>query len=271
MKTAQWIIETEIGQNRRQTVVLIFISLLLGVLFTMAIKAEIKIQSLFAIDQWAADVIVLPKAVSLADFKADLAKGYGRAFLPEAMFDSTVGFAEGKFPMLALMPVGGKASPKVMVKGQRNLIHDGLIPTTVPIEAWHDQKESSTAEWGNKLIFGFLASGSDQYMRSLKDLVDKRTVGQAFLIKDQIKEDSERKAQLETALLIYSFLLIILIGFTFFSTYTWIKIRITNTFLVLDEMGFSKKVRFQIISVLFIGLVMVPFILGLTMALGIGI
>lgn len=262
MKTNYWILKTELQQNKKHFLILFIVSLFLGIFAHVARKAETEIKKMYITEKWNADVLVLPKGVTITDFISDLNKGMARAFLPEAMFDSTVSLSEGKFKLTALMPVGGINNPRVLYKGEKSLIHESLLSKEVQISVWQNQNEFSTPEWGYKLISGFLASGSDDVMNKLKDLVDKRTVGQAFILKDQNKIDQERQARLQFNLILFSTILVLLFFFTLVSTFSWLNERIKNSFKVFEEMGVSSRVERQILASLIILVIFIPGLLG---------
>lgn len=261
MKNNIWILKIELLQNKGNFLFIILISFLLGMSLRLALKAESRISELVSGETWNADLVILPKGISLADFRQELLTNQTSAFLPEALFDTTMSMAKGQFQATAVLALTDEKGSHLFARGTSdNLGLNGLGEKK--IENWQSQNTYQTAEWGFKVISGFFASGPEKTMKNLKELIDKRTVGQAIVVKDQVAHDEKIKMQLLEALATYSGILILLIVLSFLSLLLWLKVRISNSLDVFKEIGFLKVETYQLLASLFIFSVIIPVLLG---------
>ena len=262
MKSVSWLLQTELKQSKIHFLLIAALSVLLGFALTLTGKAEKKISDLSHQDLWNADMVVLPKGITLGDFREELLSGRSTAFLPEAMFDTTVSMAKGQFPLTAVLAITDGDGPRVQFKAEGIRLGLDWLADRQKISPWAEQMRYRTPEWENKVISGFFASGTREEMLSLKELVDKRTVGQALFIKEQQEHDREQQAQIHKALIVFSGLLILLTILAFVSLVLWLKHRLVNTLNVFLELGFPTSVGNQLLAGLILISVLAPFALG---------
>lgn len=127
---------------------------------------------------------------------------------------------------------------------------------------WTAQTIYRTAEWNNKVIAGFFATGPAQAIQKLKELIDKRTVAQAILIHQQEVHDQETQQRFENAFFLYSGIQFVLILLSILSLFLWLKFRLMNTWQVLTELGVMQKSLITILFVLMMALILVPAMTG---------
>ena len=262
MKKSLWILKTELTQNKLHFILIALIALALGIGVRLGILAERRVSELTTGVGWNADLVVLPKGISLADLKEELLTHQTRAFLPEALFDTTLEMAKGQFRATAVIAITDESGPHLFVKNSDEIIGLGWIKESAFIKNWQVQSKYSTPEWSNKVIAAFFASGPRIAMNKLKELIDKRTVGQAILIKDQLIHDEDTQKQVRNAMLVYSALLFALILLSFTSLLFWLKVRISNSMQVFKELGFPNSVTFVVLGGLFLLSVLVPVCVG---------
>lgn len=267
MKSLFWIAKTEARQNKWHFIFISLISLLLGISFCFIRQAHQRIASLAIHELWNADLVILPKGITLNDFREELLTATSSAFLPEAMFDTTMGLAENKFSLTAVLALTDEKGPKVLTKSNFSQIGIDWLKGHQSILPWQEQSTYSTAEWGNKVISGFFASGTEPMMKNLKDLVDRKTVGQAIFIKKQQAHDEKMQSELHSALLSYSSLVFFLALIALTSLFIWIKVRLQNSFSVFEEMGFPPITQKKILALLLIGTCFIPIVFGVTIGL----
>lgn len=262
MKSIFWILKIEFFQNKFHFYLIFLIAFLLGVSGILSLQAERKISELAIHDQWDADMVVLPKGVTLNDFRSEILSAKTTEFLPEAMFDTTVSMANKAFKLTAVLALTDEKSSRILVKGNSDIIGLSWLGNRQNIVPWEEQHQYKTPEWENKVLTGFFAAGPKIMMKNFKELIDKRTVGQAIDIKLQKEHDEKVQSQLEQALVVYSGTLILLIFLSFISLLLLLKIRISNSLNILEELGFSQFQISQLLLSLFIFSVISPLVLG---------
>lgn len=269
MKNLGWLIQTELKQNKFHFVLAACISLLLGVSASLTMSANQRIAALVIPVQWHADLVVVPKGISLRDFERELLNGESSAFLPEALFDTTVGLAKGQFSLTAVLAIHDSSGPHLQIKSNGDPIGVNWLKGRTRIENWSDQNIYETPEWGHKLITGFIAAGSFQEMEELKKLINSKTVAQAIVLSEQQSRDEENQSELQTALYIYTGILVSLIVLSLSSLFLWVRVRLSNTLLVLDESGFEKQAMILLIVGLIVIVNVAPMFIGVILGNGI--
>lgn len=265
MKTIFWLFKIETRQNYLHILLVCLASVFLGTGAKLAWKAQKKISSLVTVEQWNADLVVLPKGIGLEDFRKELQTGQTTAFLPEAMYLSTVALSEGQFQTRALLAIRENGGSEILTQGDASLGPTwlGLPTTTRPAVApWREQNIYFTPEWKNKLISGFFAAGSPLAMKNLKDLIDRKTVGQAWLIEEQQRRDLTNQATLQNSLEIFSLVVIGLFSLCFLSLIFWLRSRLINTARVLHEIGHPSYCIYTVLGLLFLCFSGLPLILS---------
>lgn len=260
MMNSLLILKTEIRQGRAQFLLVTLISFLLGVSVHLATRAEQKISDIAIKVDWNADLAILPKGVNLEDFRKELISAHTSDFIPEALFDTTVGLSEGQFRLSAVLAITDADGSRIMQKGS-DLGLDWLKGRQ-KISAWQPQTLYQTPEWGTKLLSGFFASGTQAAMQSLKQLIDKKTVAQAIWIQRQQEQNDQTQDELKLALAIFSGVLLLMAVLSFTSILIWLKIRLSNTFRVMDEIGFRTQSQWIIMSGMAILFALIPAFIG---------
>jgi hypothetical protein len=265
MKNLVWIIKTELIQNKILTLFLCGVAILLGISLSLAWQAESEIYRLFAEEKWNADLIVLPKGITLQDFRQEILSGVTTDFLPEVMFDSVKELAQHKFELNAILSLTDNGELKILTKGDNANIGLANVLKKRPnlvISPWVTQNIYSTPEWSNKVIAGFFAAGSESLMMNLKNFIDKKTVGQAILIKSQEMHDQSKREQLQAALTTFAIIIGSFLFITLFSLGSILVQRLSTSLIVLRELGFIEMHVYRILFGIIIILLGLPAFLG---------
>jgi len=99
-------------------------------------------------------------------------------------------------------------------------------------------------------------------IKEIKELIDRKTVAQAIVINQQVKNDDETRDQLQKALTSYASVLLAMIFLTIGSLYLIMKNRLKISLIILDEIGFSKIQLLQFSLQLFIISIFLPSTFG---------
>ena len=264
MKKLGWLIKTEISQGRTYFALLLLITFILGSGLSLMLQAERRISEISSEESWNADLAVVPKGISLIDFKKELLEGHSTALLPEALFDTTLSLSKGQMQATAMLALTDGQGSRVMVRGDIENTGTSWLKTKQKVSEWQPQAIYQTPEWGHKVLTGFFVRGSMVAMESLKELIDRKTVAQAILIRQQMQNDAETRIQLQKALSIYSAVLLSSFMLSVALIYLWLKSRISISLKIFNELGFSKSTTQQFILGLFGLFVVLPFVVGFT-------
>lgn len=262
MRKLFWILKTELKQSQKYFLFIFLISFILGSGLSLAQKAHQKISDLTAEDVWSADLAVLPKGISLIDFKKEIQQGQAVAFLPEVLFDTFTSMGKDRFQVTAFLPLTDNRGTRVLVKGDEATHVNTWLKSIQKFSTWETQQIYETPEWGRKVIAGFLISGPPAMMTNLKEMIDRKTVAQGILIHDQIAHDQTVRDQLEQALGLYAGILILLALFSLGLVFMWLKNRLAKSLFVFHEIGFSKSISGRLMIILFLFFVLSPVLIG---------
>lgn len=262
MKNIFWIVKTEAIQSKSYFLLLFLTAFVMGASFSLIKKAEKRILAISSEENWDADILIVPKGITLIDFKREILSGNLSALLPEALFDTTLDLSQGRIQAVALLPFKKENGVEVMYKGSQDVGLKWLNQqvTLRPYEA--SQSIYQTKEWGTKVIAGFFIRAPYLMVKEIKDLIDHKTVAQAIIIEQQMRNDRETKEQLQKALTSYGVVLLAMIALSIGSLYLIMKNRLKLSLNVLDEIGFSKMQLAQFSVQLFLMSVLIPLVLG---------
>jgi len=121
MKKIFWLVRTEIVQSKSYFTLIFFTALVMGSSFSLIKKAEKKILEISSEASWDADILVVPKGITLIDFKKEILSGDSSALIPEALFDTTLQITKGAIKATALLPFKKENRIEVMFKGDQDV------------------------------------------------------------------------------------------------------------------------------------------------------
>lgn len=251
---------TEIRQNVKLTVTLVFVSLLLGVSIAMVRQVERKIASLALPIRWGAELAIIPKGLTLDQLAENLKLGRAPALLPLAMFETTVGLTRGNVQMSAVLPGHDASGVFLMTRGDSKL---NLDWAPLRLRSWAEQTEFSTPDWSTNVISAAFASGHRENLLKLKDLIDRKTVAQAFMIEDAQAQAREKQNQISHLAAVTEGLVIFTLLLAFYLAGSWLLQNHRATQITLFDMGFTSMNLLSVKIVLLALLVVFPLIIGL--------
>jgi hypothetical protein len=250
----------EIRQNLKLAVTLIVVSLLLGLSISMVVQVEQKVSSLAVPIRWGAELAIIPKGLSLDQVAENMKLGRAPALLPLAMFDTTVDLTRGRVQMTAVLPGHSGDGAYLMTRGNSAL---NLDWSALPIRPWQPQKEFSTTDWGPNVIAAAFASGSHENLLKLKDLIDRKTVAQAFLIEETQAQARAKQSQISHLAGITEAIVIFTLLLAFYLAGSWLLENHRSTQISLQNMGFTRGALTVIQIQLLAMLVALPIVIGL--------
>ncbi|CAN5515834.1 hypothetical protein BH10BDE1_BH10BDE1_14040 [soil metagenome] len=251
---------TEIRQNLKLTATLVIVSLLLGISIAMVRQVERKVASLALPIRWGAELAIIPKGLTLNQLAENLKVGQAPALLPLAMFETTVDLTRGNVQMSAVLPGHDSGGAFLMTRGDSKL---NLDWAPLPQRPWAVQSEFSTPDWSTNVIAAAFASGTRDNLLKLKDLIDRKTVAQAFMIEDSQAQAREKQNQISHLAAVTEGLVIFTLLLGFYLAGSWLLENHGATQITLFNMGFTSINLLSVKIVLLALLVVVPLIIGL--------
>jgi hypothetical protein len=253
------ILFTELKQNLKLSLNLSFVSLLLGISISLGFQANHKINELVRPVHWGAEMAIIPKGFTLNQLAENLRKGEAPVLLPEAMFDTTVDMTKGILRMSAVLPGVGASGTYLMVRGESIL---DLSWTGLPVQPWIPQTLYSTSDWGTKVIAAAFASGSHENLARLKDLVDRKTVGQAFWIDDVQKAELEQQRELSHLASGIEAIIVVSLLLSIFLAASWLRANHLSTQVCLTDIGYTRFELRKLQALMILILLVLPLLIG---------
>lgn len=258
----------EIKQSFAYYSILAIICFSIGISLGFSVKIVEKLNRLVPLDDWSADLVVLPKGVTLDDLKTNLTSGVSKAFLPKVLYDTTLAITEGQV-QLTLILANRRTDGKIVIGTQSNGINESYMGVrwllgSVLFVPWSEDLVTEVHPvWKKSLMHAMFAKGSYANMKKLKGIIDEKTVAQSFFIADEIKRNQELANKLKTSVtgLYFVFSLMALSGLLL--VYLSMKERLKKIFLVFKERGYLFSWPNLFILFLFSVVICVPLFLGI--------
>lgn len=264
MKNILWIFKTEFLQNKVFFLLTVLTSLFLGICAVQGKFAIDKIESLSVHEKWNADVVVLPKGMALADLKQEILTGSPTLFLPEALFDSTRDLIKNQFSLSAILPIKNDGKVEVLHKGDN--LGLGWLDSSIEIVPWQDQAQYQTNEWNTRVVAALFASGPKEVMKSFKDLIDRKTIGQAFIIEDEMAKGQAQHDDMLFYLRLVSVLILSLFVSVIFLLAYLLRNRLKNVYEILRNHGYQKQVQQKLNTLVFVLFILGPLMIGMILS-----
>lgn len=265
MKNIFWIFKTEFMQNKIFFILTTLTSVFLGICAVQGNYAIDKIESLSVHEKWNADVVVLPKGMGLADLKQVILSGEPNHFLPEALFDSTRDLIKNQFSLSAILPLKIDGKVEVLHKGED--LGMGWVDSSILVSPWREQTQFQTHEWGYHVAAALFASGPKEVMKSFKDLIDRKTIGQAFIIEDEMAKNQTQHDDMLFYLRLVSVLILSLFVSIIFLLAFLLKNRLKNVYEILRNHGYQDKTQHQLNALVFCFFILGPLMIGIILSL----
>lgn len=262
---------------------LILLCFISGAVFLTALDLTEYLSSLFQDVNLGVDMVILPKTITPESMQKSLLNGQPEALLPLALFQTlqkqasheNAERASNSAPigLLGFIPFrndDGVAS--VATIGDRGLITN-LEKTSWSVYPFKELSEIQnrlipkeiyeTEEWKDKTIFGILVNATEDTLSRIKQMVDRRTIAQAYILKpghsdNQLKLDKLKSGLMFLgAIIVFSILLGVIVSFQKLNKQRFLIFR------SLNELGRPKFIQTQILTLQIVLLVFLPLLLGM--------
>lgn len=264
---------TEVRRSFKLNMVLFFCFFTLGFAVTSMFVIQTQITALLRPVAWDADMVILPKGVSLDGLYRSLLTGQAEGLIPWALFQTLEAQTQNSpLRILAFIPFKEEARVKLGVEGstvdfpwrQENSVWKSL--ESVPRR---DLEAYQTAEWGQKVLAGILVRGPQQALENLKTLIDRRTIAQAWYVNAEMSEERLRMAKLRQGLEALTGLIVVCLTPGLILAAVIVKDRLQNLLTVLRELGSHKNIKTPLYVFQFVVAVFLPGVLGWLAAHGV--
>ncbi len=264
--------------------VLSFIS---GFIFLNSIYLSDYLKSLFQNINLGVDMAILPKTISPESMMKSLLKGRPEALMPLALFQTLQkqaldeslrkNFNQPPLQLMAILPFqDADGKPAIATVGDKALIRDfnktiwspfafknlpEVKSLLVPAEFY------ATDEWKDNTIFGILVNADNSTLTNLKQMIDRRTIAQAYFLNPEKTVEFMKYQKLNTGLQFLSgiILLTIFVGLT--ASFQKLNTQRQIIFLTLDELQLPQKLKIQLYLAQILFLILIPLIIGFCVAL----
>jgi hypothetical protein len=268
MKTVT-LLRTELLQNSVQWLAVAAACLVLGLVLRVALGIESQLSALTEVRDWNADLVVVPKGVTLKALEREILLGETSTLLPRALFETTQGLAQGQLELQAILPEKINGTPRLLAWGTPRLGTAWISDSRIA----RDQKsvKYATPEWGSSVIAAFFAKGSPQAMVSLKDLIDRKSVAQAFFLSEQIAEERLLKEKIDRALVLAVTVFTVLFTSLALVSFVWLRQSFSQIRGVLFEIGYARGHILRLQLLIACALIAIPALVGFLLAPGLDI
>ena len=255
------IVWTETKRHLKLTFALIVTGLCLGAGSHFAILVQDAIRNFAKPVPWNVDLAILPKGVGLDDLAQEILSGHSKAVIPEVMFETTRDIVKDALEMNAIMVTTGPEGVEVLSKS-KNALGVNWALGQVQIKPWREQHEVATEEWGDHVIVAAFARGNEQNIYKLKDLIDRKTVAQAYRIADVNESVRHKSEQLGKLATLVDLILGVALAIAIWLAVSWLYTNHLETRTALKDLGFGGLFINAVTGVLMLSLTLLPFVVG---------
>lgn len=277
-----YLFKTEFKRSLKSCCAALFLSLMLGLILSTAFNFKDYLNSLFKPINWAADLIILPKGLTVQQAHQDILQGQPSGLLPQALYQTLKSQIQQESNSLqsptiqiaAIVPYKmNDQKPDVALfdyeQSKSFFISNSNIFDTYQLKDWQevqsqvgDKSFYRTDEWKDKTIFLILAKGPAQPIENLRQLINRRTVAEAFYVNQEKADDQNRLSNLKFGLntLISFILLLTLTGLAL--SFEILRMQHKKIQLVLTELKMKKIIFIRFLVLQFLFLVVTPAALG---------
>lgn len=276
------IVLTEFFRDFHNSVSTILFSVIVGFIICFVVDTSSYLNKIFASPRWNIDMLILPKGITPEHAAVSITKGTADGLIPLALFttlsqqiqsshDQNTG---ASLKILGFIPyINSQGSSEVAVTDNelknfqginQNSFWANFTFTDLKLKRQEFQPSSDyrTPEWGDQVLMGIIANGDPTELNNLKNLIDRKTIAQAFYVGSENSDTHLKLIKLEKGLFITT-------GFIFISTILGLLLALKNMKnkmsileLVLSELKYNKfiikKVKF--LQVLLV--IILPILLG---------
>lgn len=258
----------EFRQNKALWLSLAAGCFVLGLVLSVALHVKDQLRGLVQIRAWNADMVVIPKGMTLRGLEKEMLSGETSALLPLALFETTQGLAQGQFELQAILPEKQGAQVKILSWG-----NTGIGTAWLPGEMMApgaDSARLSTPEWGAKVIAAFFAkanpNSSARSLVALKELIDRKSVAQAFFISEQLAEEGLLKDKIDHALALSVGAFALVFSCLALVSLLWLRQSFAQIGQVLTELGHTRGYVHRLQLLLMLLTMCLPALVGFLLA-----
>lgn len=276
---------TEFKRSFKNSLITIILCLTLGFILITSVNFKNYLEFIFTPEPWGAGLIILPKGSTPESARKNILAGKPDGLIPQALYETLLtqiadeqkkqGSGKFSIQLMAFVPFNAKAdqpaigaldlnAAKIFFESNKSFL------SHLPLEDWNTKKldyvydeNYHTAEWGQKTLFAILANGSEEHLKQLSVLINRRTVAEAFYVDDAHSDSFMKLTKLKSSLTFLTGLILLLTGLGLLLSFEILNANRKNISLILKELKItdSTKIKFYLLQILF--LTIVPTSVGL--------
>ncbi|MGZ3691417.1 MAG: hypothetical protein ACXVAX_07935 [Pseudobdellovibrio sp.] len=207
------ILVTEFLRDLQNALSTFIFSLLLGFILLFFVGVADHLNKVFKTPNWNVDLVILPKGTSPELTIADLLKGEPDGLIPIALFNTLMQQSQGTtVKLIGFIPYkNSNGVPEVAVTDtelknfvelKNKSIWSDFTFTDINVKRPEFQPKEmyETPEWHDQVLMGALVKGSTAELTGLKELIDRKTVAQAFFVGHETSATHAKLEQLKKTL-----------------------------------------------------------------------
>ncbi len=271
------IVKTEFYRDLHNSLSTIFFSLILGFILSFGLTLSSYLSRIFESPHWSVDMLILPKGITPEIAVSNFVKGSPDGLIPLALYNTLsiqIQNAPGSLKILGFLPyLNAEEKPEIAVtdpdlkdfaqlKQSAVWSHYSLTDLNLKRAELSSRENYRTPEWGDQVLMGVMATGSTQELTSLKNLIDRKTIAQAFFVGAENNDTYNKLTQLKRGLFLIMLFIFVssLLGF-------WLALKNMNQKrssieLVLKELKYNKTLLLKIKSIQLFMTIVFPILIG---------
>ena len=270
------IVLTEFWRDLHNTTSTFIFSLLLGFIVFFVSGVSNYLNKIFESPKWNADLVVLPKGITPELAIANLLKGLPDGLIPIALFNTLLQQSQGSsIKVLGFIPFKNNNSEVEIALTDTDLkdftnLKDNSLWSDLAISnlnlkrsEFRPREYYETPEWHDQVIMGILVKGSIKELNSFKNLIDRKTVAQAFFVGNENSLLYAKLTQLKTGLYTTT-------GFVLLTSLLGLLLALKNMSikrnsldLVLKELKYKPNILKQIKLIQILAFIILPILIGI--------
>ncbi len=274
---------TELRRTTGTCASLFLLCALSGFVLASSFDLSKYLANLFQDVNLGVDMILLPKGITPETMQKSLINGEPEALMPLALFETLqkqileeMGRKNLDAVPLRIMGIlpyhAASGAVEIATIGDQDIIRN--LNTTMwqqyPMKNLNDvqsllipKEKYSTDEWKDKTLFAVLVVGAKDVIASLKQLIDRRTIAQAYYLNPNETTTAAKLKKLNSGLRYLAGIILLSVILGMWISFQKLAIQRKIIFQSLQELQVNPKIKYELYLYQVLVLVFVPITLGL--------
>ena len=273
---------TELRRTTGTCVSLFLLCTLSGFVIASSFYLSEYLANLFQDVNLGVDMVLLPKGITPETMQKSLINGEPEALMPLALFETLQkqiseemgrkNLADPSLRIMGILPYhAASGAVEIATIGDQNIIRNlsSTIWQSYPQKNLNDvqsllipKEKYSTDEWKDKTLFAVLVTGAKDVTASLKQLIDRRTIAQAYYLNPNETATAAKLKKLNSGLEYLAGIILLSAILGMWISFQKLAIQRKIILQSLQELQLNPKIKYELYLFQLLVLVFVPVILG---------